>query len=316
MKERRVRLYAVAVMLCLLFIGSTTLPVVNATVDLDLTLDGSVGNEQGFVSEWFYLYEGQEVEVILTPDGVCDLDLYVDSQYEWDIAYAETPAGEETVYFIAPYDAYYNLYVYGWWVPGESVDFTITVRAGDDVFPEFPAIRITPTDNTYGNIKGWTKSHTIAINRASWNSAIKVWPTAYENNIVWLFLPPPAQRPLKQFCAEDALLVGAYAYGWFIDETSPPDEVIREFLGGITVEHFIDGDPLSSLTKIQSGPIRPHYVNGVLARYYFRTDCGAFKPGELEEAIGLGEHKIETIATFPDGSIDYFVNYFELVSLL
>ena len=306
-------------MLCFIFVGATMLPMVNATVDYAETFDGSVGNEEWFATDWFQLYEGQEVEVISTPDGPCDLDMYVDSESEWSVAIAETPSGAETVYFIVPYDAHYRVAVWGWWVPEETVDFTIDVTAGTDIFPEFPAIRVTPTDNNYGDLKGWTKAHANGINHASFPTAVSTWPTLWENNIMHMMLPPPAQRPHRQFCAEDNLLVGAFAYAWYWDPGYTPTLQERkeaiDWLKSLLVEHFIDNIPLASLTKIQSGPVRPEYRQGVLWRYYWRTDCGAFKSGELAEAIGLGLHIITTITTFPDGSQNIWFRYFELVSV-
>jgi hypothetical protein len=88
-----------------------------------------------------------------------------------------------------------------------------------------------------------------------------------------------------------------------------------EWLRSISVEHFIGDVPLASLTKIQSGPVRPEYRQGMFWRYYWRTDCGAFKSGELAEAIGLGLHSITTVITYPDGFVETFFNYFELVSI-
>jgi hypothetical protein len=293
---------------CFAFASMAMLPTASAESG---SFEGSVTPNQWTFFE-VNLHGGLEVSVELIPKiEDCDLDLYVYDQNFELIMQAATASGHEKGYFIVPEDGTYMIWVHGWFVPDPpgKVAFTIYYEEGEGIIPEPPPIE--PTGTTYGNVQSWIKAHRNGINHANYHAA--------HFGIVWtsdllptwgLLSVSPWQRPIRRFCAEDALIVGSYAVQTTPDMTL---QEARELLESIQVEHFLDGVPLSDLTRIQSGPVRPTRYRGELHSFYIRMDCGTFKPGELAEKIGLGVHELLMVITRADGSVSTWVGYFELV---
>ena len=316
-------------MLCLFIAGAAMTPVVSAVDEPLETLYG-IAYMGGFTStDLFYLEEGLEIKVELVPDSEdCDFVMrafrFYDSTKPWylqeflvwvDDNWYEG-GGHEEGYFIVPEEGWYFINVYGYEDYGsypDGIGFTVNVWDKDVIFPEQPPIEAAGT--TYGSVKSWTINTRNAKSNADDNAPF-VSPAWYTSDIwygscwgvsIW-------QRPIRQFCAEDAFVVGGIVIqfsGYHFENT---DEA-RELFDLIKIEHVIDGVPLESIAKITLGPIHAQRgPSGEVIWWYRRMECATFKPGELAELIGIGPHQILTTTIYPWGVEGPYYSAFELVS--
>jgi hypothetical protein len=257
---------------------------------------------------WDYLFAGEEVSVELTIadpkffDGYgTDLDVTIyDSMGNimfvgWEAYNAwEDPHLAEYFGFVIPEDGLYYLEVYGWNVQPEGVEYTLIVEWGD-----LP-------DPTTAPPCGVSRGSLVAFSHSAWNgkmhatpkSALNRWMASYSHAMIndWTILYPDEgyRAPSGVFCTEDHLAVGGLYFVRYIPPFTP--EVARDLVENTEYYRFlrrVGSDtwiPLSSLTEVYSGPVKPDHDHGILFRYSKLLQVGFFKPGELAEKLGGPGH--------------------------
>ena len=84
-------------------------------------------------------------------------------------------------------------------------------------------------------------------------------------------------------------------------------------MGSRNFVHYIDGVPLTDFAKVKIGEVQKVIVNGEVVAYRKVMEFAVFKPGELAELIGEGEHYWLIYFEGPGFSIPYLNFYFWLM---
>jgi hypothetical protein len=262
-----------------------------------------------------YLYAGQQVIVKLTltdpwlypPYGI-DPDLYVTGPGLFVFSAGpynpHNPNPAEHLAFTVPNDGFYTIWIYGWWIPPEGAEYTLTAEWGYNIIPW----TVEPMGSTRGEVVSFAHSPRVAKINSNYHSAISKCWYRYNRIIINIFtvLTPEYAAylpPIGAFSTEDHLAVGGTYY---VALVGPDDNTPEEAKYIVENQHYISylrlaGDtewiPLSKLTKVTEGPPKPdHDPPGVLYRYSRLLEVGFFRPGELEEALGdtgLVEYRLE-----------------------
>jgi hypothetical protein len=126
------------------------------------------------------------------------------------------------------------------------------------------------------------------------NQFAKSYYLAMINDFTVLFPGDGYRPPTGTFCTEDHLAVGGLYFTRYIPPYTP--EEARDIVENTDYYRFIrrvgttTWIPLSSLTQVVSGPVKPDHFRGNLFRYSKLMECGFFKPGELAEKLGGPGH--------------------------
>ena len=262
--------------------------------------------ETGYISQDDYLPHfihipaGPEVEIKLIWDepkhDVIDLDFFV-VDYGWiggsfrnpEIAYLGSIADDTDLIVV----------VNGYYVPVDSVAYSLEITYGSDLIPD-PYVESGVL--TVGDLTSFHNAARRGVGASDKQSA-HGWSSSSNPSrqaimpISFGFILGPLYFGLMEFgdwvgpayCAGDALLVGAMATAWpMADYTREEAKAEMELLN---VQYMIDDIPLEELGHTTDVQLRPDLV---LHEWYYRWPAAIFKPYELYNALPYHANGIHT----------------------
>jgi hypothetical protein len=322
---KKTRALALIVSLVVLFGLSGVFVVDSTPTTYPLTINDDI-------TDWQYKYiasvdlqEDYEVYFRLTiddpiPETDLDMEIYYGDEIVFWLAtgygYIGHPEIIEEGYFWAPYEGTYDIYMFGYWVPyEEGVDFSIYIDSAEEMYDPEP---LASHGLSYGALNSYVHSSPRARQKASEKAPFGAVEGAYQethinigaafNSNGWTTY---SLTPLM-YCVNDPIVVGgfpwqvpAFMYDSYLDAK---EDMVADYV------NYIDGVPLSELTKVQTGEVQKVYdVNGEVVAYEKVLEFAVLKPGELADLIGPGLHHRLVYLTTPEGSIPWFNFYFWLM---
>lgn len=300
MKIKREKLLALIVGTCMaltLCMGSfvTTVSATGTIVET-----GYISHNQLIGPYVIHIPSGPEVKVTLMWDepkhDVIDLDFFV-AGYGWIGGSFRNP---EIAYLgDFPDDTDLYVWLHGWYVPVDSVEYTLEITYGSDLIPD-------PYAESGGLTVGDLTSFHNAARRGvgssdkqgapSWSSSSNPARQAIMPLSFWFELSPLYFGLMEfggwvgpAYCAGDALFVGGMAWAWsMIDYTREEAEAEMELLN---VQYKIDDIPLEELGHTTDVQIRPDLV---AHQWYYRWPAAIFSPYELYNALPYHADGIHT----------------------
>ncbi|MFW9910825.1 MAG: hypothetical protein ACFFEF_19900 [Candidatus Thorarchaeota archaeon] len=287
MKFRREKMLALFVGACMVFALCMTAFVPTADAVESLTQPGHVSQGDSEV-HFFNIPSGPDVTIELSwvepPGENIDLDLLV---IGW--GYIGATWNNPEIGFITHITEPTTLVVVveGYYVPGDGVDYILTVTYGSDLFP---VIDVEPGGLTVGDLTSWHHASRMGLYSANYKSA----HSYVFSSEPWrqTLMPFYAFYPynVRAYYADEALLVGGLAWWWWMAEYTYQEAKMD--LATYTVEYSVDGTPIEDLGHATEGPIRADMYQ---QQWYWRLPTVIFKPGELYDVLDM-----------PDDYLHYF----------
>jgi hypothetical protein len=264
--------------------------------------------------------EGDHVFIRVTmSDPYTDLDVVVFGptfDYIWiggraPLAYDDPYVAEEGYFFI-PETGLHSIFILGYSVPEDGVDFEVFIDC-DETLVEVPPLESSRV--SYGTLSSFVNNAGTAKLNANENAAfnrgeVTQWAgsilTTREGFINW-WTGDLTQYvlPGARFCADDPLAVGGQV--WLLPAQYFDYDTAAWLTSVYYYEHYIDGVPLADLTDVIDPPMEVWSSGGEAVYYANMQEVALFKPGELVELIGYGQHELYSYLPAMDfGLISYF----------
>ena len=253
------------------------------------------------------------------PETDLDIEVYFNGEIVFWLAtgygFMGDPEIIEEGYFWVPETGTYEIWMFGYWVPyEEGVDYTLYINTAEELYNMAPleahglstgaltsyvnnnpnamgASEKAPFHDVDGAYESTHINHMAAFNTNSW--------TEYTFN------------PMT-YCSDDAIIVGGWEWHRAVWQHDGFKDA-KEFMNDRNFAHFIDGVPLADLTKVKIGPVQKVMENGEVVTYRKVMESAVFKPGELVNLIGPGEHYMLYRWIGPGFDVPYFGFYFWLM---
>lgn len=256
---------------------------------------------------------GTDIDVVIM-GPTFDLVYFAGREYN-----PQTPEILEEGWFWIPQGGMHYIYTLGYAIyETDGQEVTLTLDASENILDATP---VESSGVNYGSLVSYVKDNYNAKLSASKNAAFNdviyeqfILNPIYSNAIINVFTTDqsPFALPDAVFCESDPLAIGGVV--WLLDPAMFDDfETAQALLESGAYIHYVDGIPISEMTKVVIGrPVENKHA-GELVSYSRLLETGVFKAGELAGRIGFGQYLLTTEVVIAGSIIATYSNWFWLL---